>query len=393
MLRRLVCSVFVCAVFLLGQETPPQDAPPDPKALLDTGNAAYLKGDYEAARQAYAKGWDALQTSPPETPQRYDILKRLTAVRAAVGEFKDANDYLQMAINWSEQTLGPGDPKIADDLLQSVGLYRGMKDYGQALVVLNRVLSMHVRGGNFDSPVVADDYSRMAQIYLEQSKPEDAISPLNTSLAIRTRLGGPLDPSMVYDLDRLGAVETTLREYEKSESAFRHALVIRESLFGKINADLIADVDGLAYALFGQKKYDEAEAAYKRLLSLWATSVGEDHPMMAITLDKVAVFYVAQKKFDQAKEQADLANAIRAKFFAEGLSEQASEQFSEGNKDETVALYKRAVQALDPPNPFYDKLQKELADMLNTIAPLNSKSLTKKSPAGSAPPTTAKKKE
>ena len=393
MLRRFVFSVFLCATFLQAQETPPQDAPPDPKALLDTGNAAYLKGDYETARQAYVKAWDAVQTTPPETPQRYDILKRLTAVRAAVGEFKEANDFLQMAINWSEQMLGPGDPKITDDLLQSVGLYRGMKDYGQALVVLNRVLSMHVRAGNFDSPVVADDYSRMAQIYLEQQKPEDAISPLNTSLAIRTRMGGPLDPSMVYDLDRLGAVETTLREYDKSESAFRHALVIRESLFGKINADLIADVDGLAYALFGQKKYDEAEAAYKRLLSLWATSVGEDHPMMAITLDKVAVFYVAQKKFDQAKEQADLANAIRAKFFAEGLSEQATEQFSEGNKDETVALYKRAVQALDPPNPIYDTLQKELSDMLNTIAPMSPKSLTKKTPAGTAPATTAKKKQ
>jgi tetratricopeptide (TPR) repeat protein len=240
---------------------------------------------------------------------------------------------------------------------------------------------------------VADDYSRMAQIYLEQQKPEDAVSPLNTSLAIRTRLGGPLDTTMVYDLDRLGAVETTLREYDKAESAFRHALVIRESLFGKINADLIADVDGLAYALFGQKKYDEAEQAYKRLIALWAASVGEEHPMMAITLDKVAVFYIEQKKFDQAKEQADLANAIRAKFFAEGLSEQASEQFSEGNKDETVALYKRAVQALEPANPLYDKLHQELADMLNTIAPLSPKSLTKKTPAATAPATTAKKKQ
>jgi tetratricopeptide (TPR) repeat protein len=176
-------------------------------------------------------------------------------------------------------------------------------------------------------------------------------------------------------------VQTTLRAYDKAESAYRHALVIRESLFGKINADLIADVDGLAYALFGQKKYDEAEAAYQRLVALWSASVGEDHPMMAIALDKVAVFYIEQKKFDQAKEQADRANAIRAKFLAEGLSEQASEQFSEGNKDATMALYQRAVKALDPPNPIYDKLRGELAEMLNTIAPLSPKSLTKKAPA------------
>lgn len=379
MLRRAVLVLLLFALLLPAQEIQP---------LLDEGNAAYLKGDYETARLSYLKAWDAAQLTPPETPQRYDVLKRLVAVRAAVGEFKDANDYLQTAINWREQTLGPADPKITDDLLQSVSLYRGMKDYGQALVVLNRVLSLHVKESNFDSSQVADDYSRMAQIYLEQTKPEDAISPLNTSLAIRTRLGGPLDPSMVYDLDRLGAVETTLRAYDKAENAYRHALVIRESLFGKQNADLIADVDGLAYALFGQKKYDEAEPVYQRLIALWTTSVGEDHPMIAIALDKVAVFYAEQKKFDQAKAQADQANAIRAKFLAEGLSEQATEQFSEGNKEETVALYQRAVKTLDPPNPIYDKLREDLTGMLNTVAPLSPKALTKKTPA-----TTAKKKQ
>jgi tetratricopeptide (TPR) repeat protein len=388
MLRRIL-FIFSCAVMLHGQDTPQQEPPQEPKVLLEAGNLAYLKGDYETSLQSYLKAWEGVQQTPPDNPLRYDVLKRLTAVRAAAGEFKDANDYLQMAINWCEQTLGPGDPKITDDLLQSVTLYRGMKDYGQALVVLNRVLSLHVRGSNFDSVLVADDYSRMAQIYLEQNKAEDAVSPLNTSLAIRTRLGGPLDPGMVYDLDRLGAVQTTLRAYDKAEQAYRHALVIRESLFGKLNADLIADVDGLAYALFGQKKYDEAEPVYQRLVALWIKSVGDDHPMIAIALDKVAVFYIEQKKFDQAKETADHANAIRAKFFAEGLSEQASEQFSEGNKETTAALYQRAVKALEPSDPIYDQLHKELLDMLNTVQMLSPKSLTKKAPA----PTTAKKKQ
>jgi len=108
-----------------------------------------------------------------------------------------------MAINWRENTLGPDDPKITDDLLQDVALCRGMKDYGRALALVNTVLARHARAFQFESVQVADDYSRMAQILLEQKKPEDAISPLNTALQIRTRLGGPLDPSLVYDLDRM----------------------------------------------------------------------------------------------------------------------------------------------------------------------------------------------
>jgi tetratricopeptide (TPR) repeat protein len=356
--------------------------PADIQPSMDAGNAAYLKGDYEAARQSFLEAWDELQRTPPENPLRYDVLKRLTGVRAAAREFADANDYLQMAINWREQVNGLSDPKIADDLLQSVGLFRGMGNFDQALVVMNRVITLHARGaGGLESVDVADDYSRMGQIYLEKKEMETAVTYVTRALAIRTKLWGALDPSLVYDLDRLGTVYTTLRDYPNAEAAYRHALAIRETLYGKNHADLIATVDGLAYACFGQKKYDEAEANYQRLIELWSASVGKDHPMVALALDKVAIFYAAQKKFDQAKEAAGQANAIRAKFLAEGLSEQATEQFSEGNKDATMALYKRAIKTLDPPSPIYDELRKELEGMLRTAASINPAALTKKTPA------------
>src|SRR5215469_14441967 len=78
----------------------------DIKPLVDTANAAYLKGDYETARQNFLQAWEQLQQTAPENPQRYDILKRLASVRAAAGEFADANDFLQTAINWREQVNG-----------------------------------------------------------------------------------------------------------------------------------------------------------------------------------------------------------------------------------------------------------------------------------------------
>jgi tetratricopeptide (TPR) repeat protein len=315
---------------------------------------------------------------PPEDPIRYDILKRLTAVRSAAGEFADADTYLQKAMLWREVTLGPDDPKITEDLLQEIALCRGMKDYFRARALVNTVLGRHIKARQYESVEVADDYSRMAQILLEEKKPEEAIDPLNSALAIRTKLGGPLDPSLVYDLDRLGAVQTALRAYDKAEEAFRHALVIRESLYGKNHPDLIGTVDGLAYACFGQKKYDEAEPIYQRLISLWESSVGSDHPMVAVALDKVAIFYAEQKKYDQAKEASDHANAIRAHFLGNGLAEQAAEQMSEGNKDAAVALYRRALTVLDPPNPIYAEMRAQIEELLNTIAPMTSKALTKK---------------
>lgn len=371
------------AWFAFAQDpVPPPAQPPaeDIKSIMDTGYARYMRGEYDAAREQYLKAWDLADATPPENPARYDILKRLTAVRAAVGDFADADYYLKLAIAWRERTLGNDDPKIPEDMLQDVALCRGMKDYGRALALVNEVLLRHSKIYKFESVEVADDYSRMAQILLEQKKPEDSISPLNTALQIRTKLYGPLDPSLVYDLDRLGTVQTALRAYDKSEEAFRHALVIRESLYGKQHADLIATVDGLAYAYFGEKKFDEADAAYHRLVGLWESSVGPNHPMVAFALDKVAIFYSEQKKYDQAKEASDRAIAIRTYSLGNNLAEAAAEQMTEGNKDAAVALYRRALTVLDPPHPIYAEMRAQIEQLLHDIAPMTSKALTKKTP-------------
>ncbi|MBZ5727627.1 MAG: tetratricopeptide repeat protein [Acidobacteriia bacterium] len=339
------------------------------RPLIEAGNAGFMRGDYPAARQSFEKAWDlALQTAP-DNPLRYDVLKRLTSVRAAAGEFADADRYLQIAMDWRETIVGPDDPKMVDDMLVSVGLSRGMKDYTRALAILGRVMARHARDLGFGSTALADDFSREAQIYVEREDPESAARSLTTALRYRTQSAGALDVSLVYDLDRLGGVYLTLRAYDKAEEAFRHALVIRETLFGREHGDLIASLDGLCYSLFGQKKYAEAEPLYQRLLALWIKSVGKEHPMVAIALDKIAVFYADQKKYDQAKEASGRANAIRAYSLATGLSVEAAEQIGEGNKERATALMERALVVLDPPDPVYDELRAQTEKIVKSLDP------------------------
>jgi len=381
------CVLLLAALCHLGMgQDPPQAQPPDIPSLLRAGDASYLKGDYDTAQEAFLQAWDLAQAAPPEDPARYTVLKKLTAIRSAAGQFEDANKYLQMAIDWTTATKGKDDPGITDDLLESVSLLRGLKDYGHALTVMTDVLGRHVKASGFQSVAVADDFSRFAQIQMEYQKPEDALGSLRSALSIRTQLSGPLDPSLIYDLDRMGTVTIALRQYDKAEEAYRHALVIRESMYGKDHADLIATVDGLAYACFGQKKYDEAEPIYQRLLALWIKSVGPEHPVVAMTLDKVAVFYADQKKYDQAEDAFTRANAIRTHFLASGLTEQATQEVAEGNKPDALALYQRALKVMDPPDPLYETMRSDTENIVKAMAPPAIK-LQKKAPA----PPTAKK--
>jgi tetratricopeptide (TPR) repeat protein len=366
-----------------------QDPAPDLKTLIEAGNSVYLKGDYAAARESLLKAWELAQQMPPAAPERYDVLKRLTSVRTAEGEFADANNWLQMAINWRENTLGKEDPKVAEDLLISVGLARGLKEYERAMNILLRVRGIHLMAYGSDSIPIADDFSRMAQVYMEQKNVDGAIGYLNNALTIRAKLAGPLDPTLVPELDRLAGAYVAKRSYPDAEAAYRRALVIRETLLGKDDADLIATVDGLAYSLFGQKKYDDAEPVYKRLIGLWTKSLGEDHPMVALAFDKVAIFYAEQKKYEQAKEALNHAVALRAHFFVEGLAISAAQQTLEKHSEQALALYKRALAAMDPPDPVYDEIRGQIAEIVKGMeAPLPANK-----PAPKAAPKTTTKKQ
>jgi len=259
LVRAAACLV-ACLVPLLAQQPPAPDVP----ALASAADASYLHGDYEAARQSLAAAWELLQQTPPENPARYDVLKRLTSVRAAQGELDDAGKYLQMAIDWRKNVSGPDDPRIADDLVVSVSLLRGAKRYDEAFKLFGPILTAHVRAYGFDSAKVADDYSLMAQVLMDQGKPVDAAAILDTAVGIRTTMTGQLDVSLLPLLDRLGAIQLALHDDAKAEATYRHALAIGETLYGKASVELLATLDGLAASCFHQNKFDVGEPIYQR---------------------------------------------------------------------------------------------------------------------------------
>jgi tetratricopeptide (TPR) repeat protein len=336
---------------------------------IGTGEASYLKGDYDAAREAYQSAWQLAQQTAPADPIRYDVLKRLTAVQTAAGQYPEAESYLQQALTRRENQFGSTDPKAIEDFLEVATLCRRMKDFDRALVVLDRVWSLHVRTAGMESLPVADDMSRKAAILLDQEKPEQAAAVLTSALELRSKLSGADNPALLPDLDRLGGIDIKLRQYDKAGETYRRALVIRERLYGREHADLIATLDGLAYAYYGQKKYDLAEPLYLRLLTVWTGSAGQDHPMVATVLDKLAGLYAEQQKWDQATDAVRRSNVVRAHFLAVGLAQEAGVRLSQGEMDAAKTLYERALALMDPPDPIFDELRAMAEKNLKLLEP------------------------
>src|SRR4029077_9000146 len=80
-----------------------------------------------------------------------------------------------------------------------------------------------------------------------------------------------------------------------------------------------------------------------------------------------AVFEAAQKKYPDVHEALERSVAIRANFHALGISQQATQAFVEGHGLEAMALYRRGLVVLDPPNPIHEELRGQFADLLKTL--------------------------
>ncbi len=345
-----------------------QQPEPGIEALITSSRQQMSKGQYGPARETVDQAWNLAQALPASDSRRYDTLKQFVSVLTGLGEYEEAEPYLNLAIHWRESVNGPADPKLADELFQMAHLHRLRGNFNGALEILQRVMLMRTRAKGFESIDVADLLSLQSLICIEQQENIQAVAFLRQALNLRGKLLGEDHPTLVPDLDRLGATLATLRSYAESEVAFRRVLLIRESLLGKDDPDLLATLDGLGYALFGQKKYEESEAVYLRLLELWVKSSSAEHPMVAWSYDKLALLYQDWKSEEKRKAAAGNANAVRALVLAKGLLNEATIQVAAGDRLAANTLLKQAHQALLMKHERLDKIRKQIDDLAKELS-------------------------
>jgi tetratricopeptide (TPR) repeat protein len=338
-------------------------------SLLERGRALFAQGESEAARKTLEAAWDQAQTMPRNDPLRYEVLKELAQVQESLGEFGDAENYIQRAINWRETALGPEDPGIAVELMEVARLCHRRKDYERGLAVLERVRSMIFRAPSPDQHLLADVHSRMAEMHAGLKEPERAMYAFQRAVQLREQVDGRLHASLLADLERLGALAIAQRAYDRAETAFWRALRIRERIFGLEDPELLGVLDGLAYALFGQKKYEETEAAYKRILGIWHGSAGPAHPMIALTLDKMTIFYRAQNRESDAAASVKAGLAVRTQFLAAGYARQATDDLARGDRAAARRGFRKALALLDAKEPLHHKLHEQLTGVLAQLEP------------------------
>jgi len=185
------------------------------KSHLDSGDAAYRKGDYAAAQ----------------------------------GEFATA---------LIEETFGPQDPRLALNLYKLAEVYRAQANYAAAEALQQRSLAIREKVLGPEHPDVAESLNGLAQVYQALRRYDQAESLYQRCLTILGSVMGPDDPNLAIKLNNLATLYRDQGKADTAELTFKRSLWILEHAPRSKQSNLKHVSGNLGRLYFEQGKYADA---------------------------------------------------------------------------------------------------------------------------------------
>lgn len=154
----------------------------------------------------------------------------------ALGEYKKATDYFELALPLSKKVYGERHPHVAAVLNNLGGTYKSLGEYNKAIE------------------------------YFEQA------------LAIDKEYSGERHPDVAICLNNLGGAYKSLGEYTKAIEYYEQALSIDKEFYGERHPKVAIRLNNLGFAYNSLGKYNKAREYYEQAHDMFLEFLGEDHP-------------------------------------------------------------------------------------------------------------------
>jgi len=225
-------------------------------------------------------------------------LARVAEHQAAFGE---ALKWCQMALEQSENRLGPEHPSTARALNNLAILLHYTNRPAEAEPLMRRALAIdEVSYGN-DHPVVAMDLNNLAQLLKATNRLAEAEPLMARVVEIFEISYDNNHPNVATALNNLAQLLQATNRLAESEPLYRRALAIDEASYGNDHPEVATALNNLAQLLQATNRLAEAEPLMRRALSIDEASYGNGHPKVARYLNNLASLLQDTNRLEEAE--------------------------------------------------------------------------------------------
>jgi serine/threonine protein kinase/Flp pilus assembly protein TadD len=294
-------------------------------------------------------------TAQPEV--RADLMSTMARAYLSLGQWDEAKQLFEVALDLHRKTLRRDDPKIVDDLHNLASTLRQLGNDSAAAPLINEALQLqrqrgdtrnieYARGltnlaaileakGEFDQAKrlykealaikrtlpqvderdIAKSLNNLGKLAQERGHYDAAEGYYRDSLEIRRRLAkGQPDPDVATALLNLGSFRQDRGDLVGAEAPYKEALALRRKLFPGPNSKVASVLNNLGYLLQARGDLAGAEIYYREALSIADQTLARDHPTRGIFLRNLASVLVSEGKAAEAETQArEALSILRAK--------------------------------------------------------------------------------
>jgi tetratricopeptide (TPR) repeat protein len=312
------------------------------EGYLCLASAQYLLGRYSEAVVA-------LQAARRIRPENPGVLRRLGVALRLQGQYEQAREASELALEIYERALGPDHLEVAQQLSNIAVVYQEQVMYSEAATRLERAISVAEKIPGADL-VLATALNNLGVNYGAQGRDLEAATLYERVLAIDQRVSEMKDSFVATVLNNLGVVYFDLGRYKEAEPLYRRALTIDEKIHGPEHPQVAVILNNLAVLYSKQGRFTDAERLDKRAILIAQKSLGPTHKQVATYLSSLGTDYLDEGRYSEAEPLLKQALEIEEKVLgpehpkvATALNNLAALYDHWDRYAEAESLYRRAI--------------------------------------------------
>ncbi|MCX7360618.1 MAG: tetratricopeptide repeat protein [Alphaproteobacteria bacterium] len=255
-------------------------------------------------------------TAGPEAVEVGNLYLWLADAYFAVGRYQDAAGPNFIAVTILSKW--PDTLALATAQVRFSVTYRYLRRFDEAQSLARRALAAREAMLPPGDPMIADALLNLAAALRWQGRFAEAEPLYRRSLAIREEALGGNDALVFADVNGLGLSLDGLGRSVEAEALFRRALIGREIAKGEEHEDVADTLVSLVWNLRRQGRLAEAAEIAERPLNIYRKRLGPDHPDVVRGLVPLAVMRQERGEFEEADRL--FRDALRVRTLAYGAN-------------------------------------------------------------------------
>ncbi len=305
-------------------------------------------------RQQAQANEEKAQTAAATSQQVVQFFEEmLEGVGPEVAKGRDAT-ILKEILDKTVQRLGTeltNQPAIESDMRDAVSkVYRALGDYGDAEVMLRRVVALervNYPNGHRNLAKVLDDLA--VTLMLRGNLPEaEALD--REAIAMGEKFLGPVHTDVAAWLNNLANILKHEGNLKDAEAMYREGLAMNRKLLGNGHREVAVSLNNLATLVAKQGKLSEAETLEREGLQIATNLWGNEDPMTARFLTSLTWILSHEDKLPEAETAGRDALAVQEKLLGPMHPDVANALFNladvvehQGELQEAEAMQRRAL--------------------------------------------------